>query len=118
MNDSKTPPLIVNCHGGPTFSCPKRIDLETQFWTSRGFGYLDVDYSGSDGYGREYRQRILGKWGVQDVNDIITCVEYLISKKLIDATKIMIRGNSAGGFTALRAAAFSHYFKAVTSYYV
>lgn len=117
LNNKSLPPLIVNCHGGPTFSSTTGLNLEIQFWTSRGFAFVDVNYSGSAGYGRKYRDRIKGQWGIIDVEDCICITEYLINKRAINPKQVIIRGNSSGGFTALLAACFSKIFKCVVSYY-
>lgn len=111
------PPLIVKCHGGPTGHSQPVFSMETQFWTSRGFAFLDMNYSGSSGYGKAYRDRLLGTWGIRDVEDCLDGALYLVSQKLADQNKLMIRGGSAGGFTTLAALAFHNLFAAGTSYY-
>ncbi|MEJ8814790.1 prolyl oligopeptidase family serine peptidase [Variovorax ureilyticus] len=96
------PPLVVKCHGGPTSSASRSLDLRTQFWTSRGIAVVDVDYSGSTGYGRAYRDRLQGMWGVVDAEDCAAAASYLAASGQVDATRVVITGGSAGGFTALR----------------
>jgi dipeptidyl aminopeptidase/acylaminoacyl peptidase len=97
------PPLIVESHGGPTSQSSSSLSLKRQFWTSRGFAILDVNYGGSTGYGREYRNRLQGNWGIVDVNDCVTGAEYLADQGLVDPSRLAIRGGSAGGFTTLAA---------------
>lgn len=112
------PPLIVISHGGPTASTSTRLNLELQFWTSRGFGIVDVNYGGSSGYGREYRQRLRGAWGVVDVADCVNAAKYLAARGAADPKRVVIRGRSAGGFTTLAALAFHPgVFAAGASYY-
>jgi dipeptidyl aminopeptidase/acylaminoacyl peptidase len=96
------PPLVVKCHGGPTSSAARSLDLRTQFWTSRGVAVVDVDYGGSTGYGRAYRERLHRMWGVIDAEDCAAAASYLAASGQVDATRIVITGGSAGGFTALR----------------
>jgi len=96
------PPLVVKCHGGPTSSASRSLDLRTQFWTSRGIAVVDVDYGGSTGYGRAYRERLHGTWGVVDAEDCAAAASHLAASGQVDATRIVITGGSAGGFTALR----------------
>ncbi len=111
------PPLIVMCHGGPTGATETGLNLKIQFWTSRGFAVLDVNYRGSTGYGRQYRDRLKNNWGITDVIDACSGVDYLIAQKLVDKNKIAIRGSSAGGYTVLAALTFSDHFKAGASLY-
>lgn len=111
------PPLVVMCHGGPTGATETGLNLKIQFWTSRGFAVLDVNYRGSTGYGRQYRDRLKQNWGITDVIDACSGVDYLIAQKLVDDNKIAIRGSSAGGYTVLAALTFSHHFKAGASLY-
>lgn len=114
---NEKPPLIVRSHGGPTGQCENFLNLEIQFWTSRGFALADVNYSGSSGYGREYRQRLNGRWGILDVDDCVNAAKYLIKQKLVDPNRMIIRGGSAGGYTTLCALTFRDFFKAGSSYY-
>ncbi|MBI2742751.1 MAG: S9 family peptidase [Chlamydiales bacterium] len=111
------PPLIVKSHGGPTGHVQPVFSMETQFWTSRGFAFLDMNYSGSSGYGRLYRKRLEGTWGVRDVEDCLDGALYLAEKGLADSQKLLIRGGSAGGYTTLCALTFYDLFAAGTSYY-
>ena len=111
------PPLIVKSHGGPTGQATRAFGLGVQFWTSRGFAVLDVNYGGSTGYGRSYRQRLDGQWGVVDVADCITCVRYLVDRGLVDSARVAITGGSAGGYTTLCALTFHDVFRAGASYY-
>jgi dipeptidyl aminopeptidase/acylaminoacyl peptidase len=111
------PPLIVISHGGPTAMATSTLKLATQFWTSRGFAVLDVNYGGSTGFGRAYRQRLSGQWGVVDVEDCVAGARFLAERGLVDAERMAIRGGSAGGFTTLSALTFHDVFKAGASYY-
>jgi dipeptidyl aminopeptidase/acylaminoacyl peptidase len=113
----EVPPLIVYVHGGPTGAVSNALDLGDQFWTSRGFGYLVVNYGGSAGYGRDYRQRLNGQWGVVDVNDSVNGARYLVDRGLADGNRVAITGGSAGGYTVLRALTSTHYFKAGASHF-
>ncbi|MEM8675032.1 MAG: S9 family peptidase [Cyanobacteria bacterium P01_G01_bin.67] len=111
------PPLIVKSHGGPTAAATVDLNLRIQYWTSRGFGYLDVNYGGSIGYGREYRQRLDGKWGIVDVDDCVNAAQYLVNQQRVDGDRLVITGSSAGGYTTLAALTFRNTFKAGASYY-
>jgi dipeptidyl aminopeptidase/acylaminoacyl peptidase len=112
------PPLIVIGHGGPTTAAKATFDLVIQFWTSRGFAVADVNYSGSSGYGREYRQRLNGQWGVLDVADVINAARYLVTQGQADVRRLAVRGGSAGGYTTLAALTFyPGVFRAGASYY-
>ena len=111
------PPVLVKCHGGPTSAASIAFDPKIQFWTTRGFAVLDVNYRGSTGFGRDYRERLYGRWGVADVEDCVAGVQYLAKRGLADATAAFITGGSAGGFTVLAALAFSDAFRAGASYY-
>jgi dipeptidyl aminopeptidase/acylaminoacyl peptidase len=111
------PPLIVLTHGGPTAATEDALDLRVQFWTSRGFAILDVNYSGSTGYGREYRDRLKGQWGVADVEDVVGGAQAMVAQGKADANRLIIRGGSAGGYTTLAALTFHRTFKAGASYY-
>lgn len=114
---AQLPPLLVMCHGGPTGATESSLNLKIQFWTSRGFAVLDVNYRGSTGYGRQYRDRLKNNWGVTDVIDVCSGVDYLAAQNLIDKNKVAIRGSSAGGYTVLAALTFSDSFKAGASLY-
>ena len=111
------PPLVVKSHGGPTAAASVDLNLRIQYWTSRGFGYLDVNYGGSIGYGRQYRQRIDGKWGIVDVDDCVNAARYLVDRGRVDGDRLVITGSSAGGYTTLAALTFRDTFKAGASYY-
>jgi len=112
------PPLIVISHGGPTAARRATLSLDIQYWTSRGFAVVDVNYGGSSGYGRAYRQRLNGQWGVVDVADCVNAATYLAAQGKADADRLIIRGNSAGGYTTLAALTFHpEVFKAGASYY-
>jgi len=108
---------MVISHGGPTSATGTTLSLAVQFWTTRGFAVVDVNYGGSTGYGREYRQRLNGQWGVVDVDDCVNAAEYLIKAGFVDANRLAIRGGSAGGYTTLCALTFRSVFKAGASYY-
>lgn len=101
----EAPPVIVTAHGGPTGRADRGLKIKTQFWTSRGFGVCDVDYSGSSGYGRAYRERLDGQWGLRDVADVLAVADHLAAKGLADPDRLLISGGSAGGFTVLLALA-------------
>jgi dipeptidyl aminopeptidase/acylaminoacyl peptidase len=117
-NTAQTKPaLLVMAHGGPTSQFEMALDLKIQYWVSHGFAVCAVNYAGSSGYGREYRNRLKHQWGIADVNDCIAAAEFLIKKGEVDAGKIAIRGNSAGGYTVLRALSNSRFFSAGTSHY-
>jgi dipeptidyl aminopeptidase/acylaminoacyl peptidase len=112
------PPLIVVSHGGPTAASHGRLNLEVQYWTSRGFAVVDVNYGGSSGYGRSYRQRLRGQWGVIDVADCVNAAKHLVALGKADGNRLIIRGRSAGGYTTLAALTFAPgVFKAGGSYY-
>jgi len=116
-SDGELPPLIVIGHGGPTGMATSTLKLATQFWTSRGFAVLDVNYGGSTGFGRHYRDLLRGQWGVIDVEDCVAGARHLADEKLADPERLLIRGSSAGGLTTLSALAFHDVFKAGASYY-
>jgi dipeptidyl aminopeptidase/acylaminoacyl peptidase len=114
---AERPPLIVVCHGGPTAATSTALNLGIQFWTSRGFAVLDVNYRGSTGYGRAYRKLLDGQWGVADVEDCVAGARALAEAGLVDGGRMAIRGSSAGGLTVLCALAFHDVFAAGASYY-
>lgn len=114
---SELPPVQVWCHGGPTGFALPEFRMATQYWTSRGIGILDVNYSGSAGYGRAYRQRLNGQWGIADVRDCIGAALALVDHGLADPARLSIRGGSAGGYTVLRALTTSDVFSAGISLY-
>lgn len=111
------PPLIVMSHGGPTASADPVFNFRIQYWTSRGFAVLDVNYAGSSGYGRAYREKLKGNWGIADVADCANGALYLASIGKVDKSKMVIRGGSAGGYTTLAALASTKTFVAGASYY-
>lgn len=111
------PPLLVLSHGGPTARTTQELDLGIQFWTSRGFAVVDVNYRGSSGYGRAYRNALRGKWGVCDLDDCINAALHLADEGHVDGDRMAIRGGSAGGYTTLCALAFSDVFAAGASYF-
>lgn len=113
----EAPPLVVVSHGGPTAAAAPVLSLSVQYWTSRGFAVADVDYRGSTGYGRAYRESLRGAWGVKDVEDCSTVVAHLASQGLADPGRAVIRGGSAGGFTTLAALAFTDVFAAGASHF-
>jgi dipeptidyl aminopeptidase/acylaminoacyl peptidase len=113
----ENPPLLVISHGGPTGSTSSALSLAIQFWTSRGFGVLDVNYRGSTGYGRAYRKMLDGNWGLFDVEDCVAGAHALAGQGLVDGRRMAIRGSSAGGLTVLCALAFHDVFSAGASYY-
>lgn len=111
------PPLVVLSHGGPTSQATATFNATVQYFTSRGIGVVDVNYGGSSGYGREYRRRLTGNWGVVDIDDCVNAAKYLVAQGLADGERLAIRGGSAGGYTTLGALAFRKVFKAGASYY-
>ena len=111
------PPLMVRVHGGPTADVSTTLSWGIQFWTSRGFAVVDVNYGGSTGYGREYMRRLIGSWGVVDVDDSVNAARHLVDEGLVDGSRTVIRGGSAGGYTTLCALAFRDYFRAGASYF-
>ena len=111
------PPLLVISHGGPTGAASTSLDLRIQYWTSRGFAVLDVDYGGSTGYSTAYRRRLNGRWGVVDVDDCVNGALHLVSRGLVDGERLIVRGGSAGGYTTLSALTFRDVFKAGASHY-
>jgi len=110
-------PLLVKSHGGPTGAASMALDLGIQFWTSRGIGVLDVNYGGSTGYGREYRERLNESWGIVDVDDCSNAALHLVARGEADGNRLAIDGNSAGGYTTLAALTFKEVFKAGASHY-
>jgi len=111
------PPLLVRCHGGPTAAAASVLNLGIQYWTSRGIAVLVVNYGGSTGYGRAYRERLNGQWGVVDVDDCVNGARYLAERGVVDGNRLAITGGSAGGYTTLCALTFRDVFKAGASYY-
>ena len=115
--EGETPPLLVTTHGGPTSTTSSTLDLSKQYWTSRGFAVLDVNYGGSTGYGTEYRRRLNGRWGVVDIDDCVNGASHLVARGEVDGERLAINGTSAGGYTTLAALTFRDVFKAGASYY-
>jgi dipeptidyl aminopeptidase/acylaminoacyl peptidase len=111
------PPLIVTSHGGPTAAAFSGFATGIQLFTSRGYAVLDVDYGGSTGYGKPYRKRLEGQWGVVDVDDCVAGARYLAEKGLVDGSRQAVRGGSASGFTTLAALAFTDQFDAGCTYF-
>ena len=114
---NEQPPLLVMLHGGPTSHAGPAFKSAVQFWTTRGFAVVDVNYGGSTGFGRAYRERLRGQWGVVDLQDAVAAVDYLASQGWVDGKRVVIRGGSAGGFTVLSALAFTNRFAAGINYY-
>ena len=114
---NEKPPLVVMSHGGPTSSSSASLKYSIQYWTSRGIAVLDVNYGGSSGYGRAYRERLKGQWGIVDVDDCVNGARYLVERGFVDGNRLAIRGGSAGGYTTLCALTFRDAFKAGASHY-
>jgi dipeptidyl aminopeptidase/acylaminoacyl peptidase len=115
--DGETPPLLVRTHGGPTAMTPPMLQLDVQYWTTRGFAVLDVNYGGSSGYGREYRRRLDGAWGIVDVEDCENAARFLVEQGRADGRRLAIDGGSAGGYTTLASLTFGRTFAAGASYF-
>ena len=115
--DGELPPLVVICHGGPTSASGTGLDLSTHYWTSRGFAVVDVNYRGSSGYGKAFRDALKGKWGIYDTDDCIAAAQYLIDQNLADKDRVIIRGGSAGGYTTINALTFHDFFAAGAALY-
>lgn len=115
--DGERPPLVVLAHGGPTSAARSQLNLAIRFWTSRGFAVADVNYRGSSGFGRRYRKKLDGEWGIADVEDCVACARFLVARGDVDPDRLAIRGGSAGGFTVLSALAFHDTFTAGASLY-
>jgi dipeptidyl aminopeptidase/acylaminoacyl peptidase len=115
--DNELPPVIVICHGGPTGATDCSLNLKIQYWTNRGFAVVDINYRGSTGFGRDYRNALNDAWGVADVEDTEYAINYLVEQNKVDAERCIIRGSSAGGYTVLAALTFTDTFKAGASLY-
>ena len=115
--EGELPPLIVESHGGPTGNATPLFGLGIQYWTSRGFAVVDVDYGGSTGYGRAYRERLNGNWGIVDLQDCVNAARYLVEQGLADPDRLLITGGSAGGYTTICALTFTDAFAAGSSYF-
>ncbi len=115
--EGERPPMLVKSHGGPTAATSASLSLSIQYWTSRGFAFLDVNYGGSTGYGRAYRERLKRQWGIVDVDDCANGAKYLAEQGKVDGDRLVITGGSAGGYTTLCALTFRDTFKAGASHY-
>jgi len=115
--DDERPPVVVFAHGGPTAATHPAFDLDAQYFTSRGFAVADVNYRGSTGYGRAYREALYGEWGVLDVRDCIDTANHLADSGRVDSDRVAVKGGSAGGFVVLSALAFHDDVAAGVSYY-
>uniref|UniRef100_A0A2N9HSW5 Peptidase S9 prolyl oligopeptidase catalytic domain-containing protein n=1 Tax=Fagus sylvatica TaxID=28930 RepID=A0A2N9HSW5_FAGSY len=115
-SQGEKPPLLLKSHGGPTSETRGMLNLSIQYWTSRGWAFVDVNYGGSTGYGREYRDRLLRRWGIVDVNDCCSCARFLVDSGKVDEERLCITGGSAGGYTTLASLAFKETFKAGASF--
>lgn len=115
--EGEAPPLIVSSHGGPTSSCSAALSYSTQYWTSRGFAFVDVNYGGSTGYGRRYRERLHGAWGIVDLDDCVNAARSLAETGRANPHALLIHGGSAGGYTTLCALTFRDVFAAGASYF-
>ncbi|MGH3110086.1 MAG: S9 family peptidase, partial [Gaiellaceae bacterium] len=115
--ENERPPLIVRSHGGPTSNATPVLDLKVQYWTSRGFAFVDVNYGGSTGYGRAYRERLNGQWGVVDLQDCVNAARHLVAEGEADGERLLIKGASAGGYTTVCALTFTEEFAAGSSYF-
>jgi dipeptidyl aminopeptidase/acylaminoacyl peptidase len=113
----EAPPLLVHSHGGPTGATSSVLSLQTQYWTSRGWAVVDVNYGGSTGYGTEYRRRLNGQWGVVDVDDCVNAARHLVERGAADPRRVAIAGGSAGGYTTLCALTMRDYFRAGANYF-
>lgn len=116
-NDDERPPLIVLCHGGPTGATSTSFNPKIQYWTSRGFAVIDINYRGSTGYGRQYRESLHKNWGIYDVEDMCAATQYAIQQGWACSKKAIIKGSSAGGYTVLAALTFKDVFNAGVSLY-
>jgi dipeptidyl aminopeptidase/acylaminoacyl peptidase len=116
-DENERTPLLVKCHGGPTSSASSSLDLRIQYWTSRGIAVLDVNYGGSTGYGREYRDRLNSNWGIVDVDDCVNGALFLAEQGKVDRDRCVITGGSAGGYTTLAALTFRDFFRGGASHY-
>jgi dipeptidyl aminopeptidase/acylaminoacyl peptidase len=117
LPEGERPPLIVLLHGGPTSQAGPALKIDLQFWTSRGFAVVNVNYGGSTGFGRAYRERLLGQWGPMDLADAVAAVDHLAAIGAVDGRRVAIRGRSAGGFSVLSGLAFTDRFAAGINYF-
>ncbi|KAI6688166.1 hypothetical protein NL676_024994 [Syzygium grande] len=116
-SQEEKPPLLLKSHGGPARETRGALSLSIQYWTSRGWAFVDVNYGGSTGYGREFRERLLGRWGIVDVDDCCSCAKFLVESRKVDGNRLCITGVSAGGHTTFAALAFRETFRAGASLY-
>jgi dipeptidyl aminopeptidase/acylaminoacyl peptidase len=116
-HDKELPPVIAICHGGPTGATDCSLNLKIQYWTNHGFAVVDINYRGSTGFGRDYRNALNGAWGIADIEDMQYVIKYLTKQQKIDPERCIIRGSSAGGYTVLSALTFTDTFKAGASLY-
>ena len=117
VDTDEKPPLLVKIHGGPSGMVTNNLDYNTQYFTSRGFGVLLVDYRGSNGLGRDFRRALYGNWGVYDIDDAIAGAEFLVKSDRVDENRLTISGGSAGGYTTMAMMTFRDYFHAGVSYF-
>jgi dipeptidyl aminopeptidase/acylaminoacyl peptidase len=117
LSARERPPLVIFLHGGPTSAAYPVFDARIQFWTQRGFAVADLNYRGSTGFGRAYRQALAGRWGELDVVDVLALVDELVTRDWVDARRVCVRGSSAGGYTSLLALAGNQRFAAAASWY-
>ena len=115
--DNQLPPVIAICHGGPTGATDCSLNLKIQYWTNRGFAVVDINYRGSTGFGRYYRDALNGAWGLADIEDTQYAIKFLTTQQKVDPQRCIIRGSSAGGYTVLSALTFTDTFKAGASLY-
>jgi dipeptidyl aminopeptidase/acylaminoacyl peptidase len=115
--ENQLPPVIAICHGGPTGATDCSLNLKIQYWTSRGFAVVDINYRGSTGFGRDYRDALNGAWGLADIEDTQYAIKFLTTQQKVDPQRCIIRGSSAGGYTVLSALTFTDTFKAGASLY-
>lgn len=116
-NKGEKPPLIMRCHSGPTSHVSPKFGLDILYFTSRGFAFFEINYGGSTGYGRDYRNRLRNSWGIVDVQDCVYAAHELCRRDLVDKNRLIIKGGSAGGYTALSALTFKNTFQAGACYY-
>ncbi|MGB0459218.1 MAG: S9 family peptidase [Porticoccaceae bacterium] len=115
--NNQLPPVIAICHGGPTGATDCSLNLKIQYWTSRGFAVVDINYRGSTGFGRDYRDALNGAWGLADIEDTQYAIKFLTTQQKVDPERCIIRGSSAGGYTVLSALTFTDTFRAGASLY-
>ncbi|MEC7837227.1 MAG: S9 family peptidase [Chloroflexota bacterium] len=116
-HSGEKPPVLVISHGGPTSATSNALNLSIQYWTNRGIAVVDVNYRGSTGYGKKFRDLLKGNWGIYDTEDCIAAVDYLSEKGLVDSERAAIKGGSAGGYTTINALTFHDRFAVGATYY-